>query len=383
MILPDRTTLRPFIPTSLRLAPVALLAATLFSLGPTTTAQISQPKPFGIQASWKIGGEGGWDYLTVDGPAHRLYITHGPRVEVLDSTNGKRIGAITGLKGTHGVALDDNGNLGFISDGAANAVVVFDRHTLKTVSTIPAGTNPDGIVFEPVTKTVWAFNRRSSDVTIIDTATQKVTATVALPGKPEFPVADGKGMVFDNIEDKSEIVRLDAKPDASSNPDARQPRITATWPLSPCESPSGLAIDRDGRRLFAVCEGQRMAIVDADSGKVIATPTIGDGPDAAAYDARERLAFSSNGSGTLTIIDASGSSYKLVESVPTQPGARTMALDPTTGLVYLVAAKLGPHPAASAGNPHPRPAIVPDTFSVLVVGRDKFIASDWPKVDMQ
>jgi YVTN family beta-propeller protein len=317
-------------------------------------------KSYRIQDSWKVGGEGGWDYLTADSAANRLYITHGGRVEVLDATTGKSIGAITALKGTHGVALDEAGKYGYISDGAANAVVVFDRSSLQTVTSIPAGTNPDGIVYEPVTKTVWAFNGRSSNVTVIDTAAQKVIATVPLPGKPEFPVADGKGFVFDNIEDKSEIVRLDA----------RDPKVTATWPLSPCESPSGLAIDRAGRRLFAVCDDKKMAVVDADTGKVIATPAIGNGPDAAAYDPKTNLAFSSNGEGTVTIIDAGKSDYKVLQNLATQPGARTMALDRSTGRIYVVTAEFGPRPAATAANPRPRPAIVPDTFKVIVAGND-------------
>src|SRR3984957_1440015 len=295
-------------------------------------------KPYIVQDKWKVGGEGGWDYLTADSAAHRLYITHGGRVEVLDSATGKSIGAITGLKGTHGVALDENGKFGYISDGGANAVVVFDRATLATVASIPAGTNPDGIAFEPVTKTVWAFNGRSHDVSVIDTAARKVIATVALPGKPEFPVADGTGQVFDNIEDKNEIVRLDAK----------NPKITATWPLGGLESPSGLAIDRQGKRLFAVCDGKKMAVVDAVSGKLLATPAIGDGPDAAGYDPKAKLAFSSNGDGTLTVIDASGSSYKVLQDLQTERGARTMALDETTGKVYVVTAQLGPRPAATA-----------------------------------
>jgi YVTN family beta-propeller protein len=317
-------------------------------------------KSYRVQDSWKVGGEGGWDYLTADSAANRLYITHGGRVEVLDATTGKSIGAITGLKGTHGVALDDAGKYGYISDGGANAVVVFDRSSLQTVTSIPAGTNPDGIVYEPVTKTVWAFNGRSSNVTVIDTAAQKVIATVPLPGKPEFPVADGKGFIFDNIEDKSEIVRLDAK----------DPKVTATWSVSPCESPSGLAIDRAGRRLFAVCDEKKMAVVDADTGKVIATPAIGNGPDAAAYDPKTNLAFSSNGEGTVTIVDASTSDYKVLQNLATQQGARTMALDRTTGKIYVVTAQFGPRPAATAANPRPRPAIVPDTFTVIVAGND-------------
>ena len=331
----------------------------LAAMGIAASSALGQSS-FKVQDKWKIGGEGGWDYLTTDSAAKRLYITHGGRVEVIDSTTGKPIGAITGLKGTHGVALDDAGKYGYISDGGANAVVVFDRTTLQTVTSIPAGTNPDGIVFEPVTKTVWAFNGRSKDVTVIDTGTQKVIATVSLPGKPEFPVADGKGMVFDNIEDKNEIVRLDAK----------DPKVTATWSVSPCESPSGLAIDLQGRRLFAVCDEKKMAVVDADSGKVIATPMIGNGPDAARYDAKNKLAFSSNGEGTVTIVDASKSSYTVLQTLTTQPGARTMTLDEVTGKIYVVTAEFGPRPAATESNPRPRPAIVPDSFTVIVAGRE-------------
>jgi YVTN family beta-propeller protein len=341
---------------TLRQAGLAALLAVAFAAAIPATAQ----KAFAVQDKWKVGGEGGWDYLLDDSATHRLYITHGTRVEVIDSNTGKAIGAITGLKGTHGVALDETGKFGYISDGRANAVVVFDRGTLTIVATIPAGTNPDGITFEPVTKTVWAFNGGSHDVTVIDTATRKVIATVALPGKPEFPVADGTGQVFDNIEDKNEIVRLDAK----------NPKITATWPLGGLESPSGLAIDRAGKRLFAVCDGKKMAVVDAVSGKVLATPAIGDGPDAAGYDPKARLAFSSNGEGTLTVIDASGSSYKVLQTLPTQRGARTMTLDPATGKVYVVTAEFGPRPAATAENPRPRPAITPDSFTVLVAGHE-------------
>ena len=324
------------------------------------TAPAHAQKTYSIQGKWAVGGEGGWDYLLADSAAHRLYVTHGPRVEVLDLNTGKPVGAITGLKGTHGVALDDAGKFGYISDGGAGVVVVFDRSSLQTVASIPAGTNPDGILFEPTTKTVWAFNGRSKDVTVIDTGTRKVVATVPLPGKPEFPTADGKGNVFDNIEDKNEIVRLDAK----------EPKITATWPLGGCESPSGMAIDRAGHRLFSVCDGKKMAVVDFNSGKVLATPEIGNGPDAAGYDPKSKLAFSSNGDGTLTVVDAGSSSYKVLQSLQTEPRARTMALDASTGKVYLVTAKLGTAPAATAENPRPRPPVLPNSFTVLVAAHD-------------
>jgi YVTN family beta-propeller protein len=328
---------------SVLLAPSAVLAQT----------------PYSVLTKWTIGGEGGWDYLTSDSKAHRLYVTHGPRVEVLDTDSGKVVGSITGLKGTHGVALDDSGKYGYVSDGGANVVVVFDRATLATVTSIPAGTNPDGIVFEPVTKTVWAFNGRSNNATVIDTAERKVVATIPLDGKPEFPVADGKGTVFANIESKNEIVRLHAV----------DQKITATWPLANCESPSGLAIDTAGRRLFAVCDGGKMAVVDANSGKTLANPSIGDGPDAARYDPTRKLAFSSNGGGTLTVIDGGKGSYPVLQNLATQRGARTMTLDTATGRIYLATATFGERPAPTADNPRPRPSIVPGSFTILVVGQ--------------
>ena len=322
----------------------------------TSPAALAQG-PYHVIAQWKIGGDGGWDYLTADASVHRLYITHGTRVEVLDSDSGKPVGAITGLQGTHGVALDAAGKYGYISDGRANAVVVFDRSTLKTITSIPAGTNPDGITYEPVTKTVWAFNGRSNNVTVIDTKTQKAVATISLPGKPEFPVADGRGNVYDNIESKNEIVRLDA---------AAQ-KITAEWPA--CDSPSGLAIDRAAHHLFSVCDGKKMAVMNADTGKVLATPEIGEGPDAAAFDAKGKLAFSSNGDGTLTVVDAGKSTFPVIQNLTTQQGARTMAFDSANGRIYLTTAEFGPRPTPTAEMPHPRPSIVPGSFKVLVVGR--------------
>jgi len=338
--------------------PVLTLSAALASLCIVPNPALAQT-PYSILAKWTIGGDGGWDYLTSDPKAHRLYVTHGPRVEVLDSDSGKVVGSITGLKGTHGVALDESGKYGYVSDGGANAVIVFDRATFATVASIPAGANPDGIAFEPVTKTVWAFNGRSSNATVIDTETRKVVATIPLSGKPEFPVADGKGTVFANIETKNEIVRLDAA----------TKKVTASWPVANCDSPSGLAIDTAGRRLFAVCDGGKMAVVDANSGKTLANPAIGEGPDAARYDAKHKFAFSSNGGGTLTVIDAGKDSYPAVQNLATARGARTMTLDESTGHIFLATASFGERPAATPENPHPRPAIVPGSFTILVVGQ--------------
>jgi YVTN family beta-propeller protein len=240
-------------------------------------------------------------------------------------------------------------------------VAEFNRKTNTIEKTIPAGTGPDGAVFDAATKTVWAFNGRSHDVTVIDTNTNTVVATVALPGKPEFPVSDAKGFIYDNIEDKSEIVKLDANAHT----------VVATWPAAPCESPSGLAIDREHHRLFAVCDGGKMAVVDTESGMVVATPEIGDGPDAARFSARDQYAFSSNGqSGTLTVVhEDDPDHYTVVQNVATKRGARTMAMDPDGSHLYTVTAEFGPRPAATADNPRPRPTIEPGSFEVIVLGK--------------
>jgi YVTN family beta-propeller protein len=323
-----------------------------FLLLGSIAAPLAAHAQFKVQDKWKIGGEGGWDYLLADPSAHLLYVTHGPRVEIIDTATGKAIGAITDLKGTHGIALDDAGKLGYISDGGANAVIVFDRKTFAKVGSIPAGTNPDGIVYEPVTKTVWAFNGRSSDVTVIDTVSQKAIATVKLSGKPEFPTVDGQGNVYDNIETTGSIVKLDAK----------NHKVAAEWKLG-CESPSGMAIDRDHHRLFSVCDGKKMTVLDYTTGKVVGTPAIGDSPDAAGYDAKRGVAYSSNGDGTLTVIDTAHAGYKVLHTLPTQKGARTMAFDSGTGRVYLSAAEYG---APVAGQK--RAPAIPGSFSIVVVG---------------
>lgn len=336
----------------------AILFSSFFALPGALAAQQPNHNPYQVINKWKIGGEGGWDYLIADPPTHRLYLAHGPRVDVVDTKSGNLVGSITGLHGTHGIALDDHGKFGYISDGAGNAVVVFDRATLATVASIPAGTNPDGIVFEPATQTVWAFNGRSRNVTVIDAATRQVAATIDLPGKPEFPAVDGQGTVYDNIEDKSQIVRFDA----------RSKTITATWPAG-CDSPSGLAFDVAGHRLFPVCDGKKMSVIDSRDGKLLASPAIGDGPDAAGWSPQHHLAFASSGDGILSVIDASDPGYPTTESLPTQRGARTMAYDPATDRVYVVTAEFGPRPDPTPQNPHPRPSIVPGTFTILVIGR--------------
>jgi YVTN family beta-propeller protein len=327
--------------------------ATLLSLAAAAAAQ-----NYHVSDRWKLGGQGGWDYLVSDDAAHRLYITHNSRVEVVDSRTGKPIGAVTGLKSTHGVALNPDGKIGYISDGAGNSIAVFDRATLSITATVPAGTNPDGITFEPKTKTVWAFNGRSKNVSVLDTSSNSIIATVPLPGKPEFPQADGHGAIFVNIEDKNAIVKLDAATRI----------VVATWPLNGCESPSGMAIDRTKHRLFSVCDGGKMAIVDYSSGKLLSLASIGDSPDAAGFDPKYGLAFSSNGGdATLSIIDTTKPDFPTVQTVKTAKGARTMTLDASTGHVYLVTAEFGAAPPATAATPHPRPSPVPGSFEVLVV----------------
>jgi DNA-binding beta-propeller fold protein YncE len=340
---------------ALAAAPFAVAIAAAITVAITLSGPLMAQGPYKVVDTWTLGGEGGWDYLNIDPVTHKLYITRATRVDVVDTATGRIVGSIPGLHGTHGVAFDDAGK-GYITDrGTTSAVVVFDRGTLATVATIPVNDGADGIVFEPVTKTIWSFGGKSKSATVIDTATQKVVGTVELGGKPETPVADGKGWIYDNLEDKSQILKIDAKSRA----------ITATWAAG-CEGPSGLAIDREGGKLFTVCD-KKMSVLDTKTGKVLATPEIGDGPDAAGFSAKHRLAFASCGEGVLSVVDAA--SLKTVETLPTAKRARTMTYDPASDRVYTVTAEFGPAPAATAENPRPRPAILPGTFKVIVVAR--------------
>ncbi len=336
-------------------ASLAVVMACCIAAAPTLAAA---QQPYHVIARWKIGGAGWWDYMHDDAKAHRLYLAHGDTVDVIDTRTGKSAGSITGLHGTHGIALDTSGKYGYISDGGGDAVVVFDRKTLAKIATVPAGINPDGIVFEPVTQTVWAFNGGSQNVTVISAYTNMEIATIPLPGRPEFPAADGRGNVYDNITSTSQIARFDAQ----------TKKITALWPDG-CQHPSGLAIDTHGHRLFSVCRGQKMAVIDYQTGKVLATPSIGNGPDAARYSEKHKLAFASCGEGVLAVVDAGASGYPTIETLPTQRGARTMAYDAETDRIYLDTAEFGPAPAPTAQSPHPRPQAIPGSFTILVVGR--------------
>ncbi len=311
-----------------------------------------------VATTYKLGGEGGWDYLTADASARRLYISRATHVIVLDLDSGKQVGDIGDTPGVHGIALAPELGRGFVSNGREGTVSIFDMKSLATSSKVKVGDNPDAILYDPATKRVFTFNGRSQDSTAIDAAKGTVLGTIKLDGKPEFAASDGKGEIFVNIEDKSELVAIDPN----------KLEVKAKWPLAPCQEPSGLAMDRKNRRLFVGCDNKMMAVVNADTGKVLATPAIGDGVDATAFDDEAGLAFASCGEGVLTVVrEESPDKFSVAESVPTQPGARTMALDSKTHDAYVVTAKFGPPPAPTADNPHPRRAILPDSFVVLVI----------------
>jgi len=324
------------------------------------TAVAAAGPGYKVVNTYKIGGDGGWDYLTADAAARRLYISRATHVIVLDLDSGKTVGDIADTPGVHGIALAPELGRGFTSNGREGTVSVFDLKTLATSSKIKAGQNPDAILYDPATKRVFTFNGRSQDATAIDATNGTVVGTIKLDGKPEFAASDGKGEIFVNIEDKSELTAIDAN----------KLVVKEKWPLAPCESPSGLSMDKKNRRLFVGCDNKMMAVVDADSGKVLATPAIGDGVDATAFDDETGLAFASCGEGVLSVIrEESPQKFVLAETVPTQTGARTLALDSKTHKVFVVTAQFGPPPAATPDNPHPRHSIVPDTFVVLVVAK--------------
>ncbi len=308
-----------------------------------------------------VGGEGFWDYLTFDGEARRLYISHGTHVQVLDPDTGTRVGDIPNTEGVHGIALVPEVGRGFTSNGRSSTVTIFDLKTLKEVGRVrTTGQGPDSVIYDPASRRVFTFNGESHNATAIDAASGTVAGTIELGGTPEFAVADGKGRIYVNLEDKSMLLALDSA----------QLKVESRWPLAPCENPSGMAMDREHLRLFIGCHNQMMAVVDADTGRVLATPPIGRGVDANGFDPGTGLAFSSNGDGTLTIVhEDSPDKFTVVDNVATQRGARTMALDLKTHNVFLVTAEYGPRPAPTAENSHPRPAQVPGSFTVLVIGK--------------
>lgn len=306
------------------------------------------------------GGEGGWDYITVDTAGNRLFLSRGSHAMVIDLGRDSVIGDIPNTPGIHGVALAPELNRGFTTNGRDSSVTIFDYKTLAPIMTvkIPAR-NPDAILYDPATKRLFTFNGGTANSTAIDATNGSVIGNVDLGGKPESAVSEG-GKIYANVEDKSYIAVFDPK----------TLTMLARWPLAPCEEPTGLAIDRAHQRLFAGCGNKTMAVVDMRTGKVVASPTVGDGVDAAAFDPATQLAFTSNGEGSITVVhEDTPDKYTVVETVPTQRGARTMALNPKTHRLYTVTADFGPTPTATADRPRPRPPMIPGSFVVLELDR--------------
>jgi DNA-binding beta-propeller fold protein YncE len=324
------------------------------------SAQAAPPGPSGyhVVKTIPIGGPGKWDYCVVDTAARRIYVTHGTHVVVLDADSDAVVGDIPDTPGVHGVALAPDLGRGFTSNGKGNSVTIFDLKTLKPTSTVKAGgLNPDAIYYDAGTKHVFVFNGRSNNSTVLDAADGKLLGTIPVGGKPEFAVGDDQGHVYVNVEDKSELLQIDAK----------KMSVLHRWPLAGCKEPSGLAMDQKNRRLFSVCGNKKMMIVNADTGKVVATPDIGDDPDAAGFDPDTQLVFSSNGeSGDLTVIhEDSADKYTVIDNVPTKKYARTMAIDFKTHNIFLPDSDF----EATIPKGEEQPPMKPNTFGVLLVSK--------------
>jgi hypothetical protein len=333
----------------------------LLSLGVLAAGSAQPAAPtYKVVGKIKIGGAGRWDYVYVDSANHRLYVSHGTQTEVVDTAADKVVGTIPDTNGVHGIAVAGDLGRGFTSDGMDNDVTMFDIKTLKVLGKVKTGTNPDSIIYEPVSHRVFTFNGRSGDSTIIDAKTgDVVTASLPLGGKPEFAQVDGKGHVYFNLEDKNEIGEIDAKTGT----------VTKHYSIAPCDGPSGLAIDPKTSHLFSVCGNKMMIVSDPATGQVLATPVIGAGPDGVAFD--DGYAFSANGrDGNITMVGEVNGKYDDVATIVTQPLARTIGADQKAHKLYLPVADVGPAPAPPAGGGKAaRPQAVPDTFSILVVGR--------------
>lgn len=342
---------------SLRAVGVSAAIAALFWSGISGIARAADA--YHVTASTKLHGDGSWDYLTFDSARGRLYVSRATRVMVVAPEAGTLLGEISPASGVHGIALAQDLGRGFTSNGRDNSVTVFDLDTLKTIATIPiAGKNPDAIVYEPVTRRIVTFNGGSNDATVIDASTNTVVGTIALAGRPEFATVDGTGLIFNNIEDKNEVAVLDARTLA----------VTHVYSIAPCDGPSGIAMDRVHRRVFSVCSNKIMTVLDADRGTVIATPAIGAGSDAVAFDAATQQAISSNGGdGTLTVVhEDSPAAFSVAQTVPTQKYARTLAVDDRNATIYLVTADITLGPPA-AGSTRPTRTVAPDSFVLLTV----------------
>jgi DNA-binding beta-propeller fold protein YncE len=319
------------------------------------------PAPdYTVSRSWPLGGSGGWDYLALEASGARLFISRGDRVDVVETVSGKPVGSIAHTSGVHGIAFAPALSRGFTSNGRSDTVSVFELDSLRLIQEVAvSGKKPDAILYEPRYNRLITANGGSANLSVLDAGSLQVTATVALPGPPEFMAADAAGMVYVNIETEAgKLVVVDAK----------SLTVKAAWPLPGCQNPTGLALDVNHHRLFSVCANQVMAVTDSVSGRQVARVVIGSGPDAAVFDSDLGLVFSSNGQdGTLTVIhEESPDEYRVVATVTTQVSARTMALDPATHRIFLAAAKLGDAPAATEEQPHPRPSIVPGSFTILV-----------------
>ncbi len=307
-----------------------------------------------------LGGEGGWDYVTVDSVARRLYVSRSTHVMVVDIDTDKLVGDIPDTPGVHGIALAPELSRGFISNGKADTATIFDLNTLKVLGRVKTGNNPDAILYDPVSKRVFTFNGRSHDATVFDAVSAAVLGSIALGGKPEFAVTDGKGKVYVNIEDTSEVVEIDSQ----------KLTVIKRSSLKPCREPTGMAIDAEHHRVYSGCHSKVMAVLDTETGKAIAFVPIGEGVDGNGYDPGTGLVFSSNGDGTLTVArEVSPGRFEVVETVVTERGSRTMALDPRTHNIYLPAALFAPSPSATPEAPKPRPIMIKDSFTILVVGR--------------
>lgn len=309
-----------------------------------------------------VEGDGGWDYLISDDATGRLFVSHGTVVQVMDAKSGKLIYTITGLNGVHGIALAPEFNKGFITSGKDSMVLMFDLSNYATLSKIKMpGANPDAILYDSFSKKVFVCNGRSSSATVLDAATGKIIDTITLDGKPEASVSDEKGKVYVNIEDKSEVCMINAS----------TLKVEQVWPIKPGEEPSGLALDNATHRLFSVCD-KMMVVLDATTGKIITTLPIGERVDGVAFDPRQKRIFSSNGDGTMTVVyEENANSFKVLENVVTQKGARTICLNRTTGHIYLSTAEFGETPEKTKENLRPRPAIKPNSFVVLDVQQVK------------
>jgi YVTN family beta-propeller protein len=341
---------------SMRLSILAFGLASGLVLGAPTSG-----RPYRVQHRFVVGGPGSWDYLTVDPRTHRLLISRSDRVLVVNVRDGSLVGTIPDTPGVHGIALAAALGQGFTSNGRGDSVTVFDLRSLKPLAAIEVeGRNPDAILYDSASEHLYTFNGRSQDVSVIDPRARRVIAKIPAGGKPEFAATDGAGRIFFNIEDKSELGVIDS---ARSS-------LVGTWTLPDCEEPTGLALDAAHRRLFSVCANGVLVVTDAVSGRHVAEVPIGKGPDAAAFDPQRGLVFSSNGQdGTLTVIhEDDPEHFRVVDTVLTQKSARTMALEATTHRLYLVAAQFGQPPAPTEDQPHPRPPVLDDSFTVLVIG---------------